>query len=106
MSLSVFNLFRVVAFIEGLSWLALLFIAMPLKYIADSPEMVSIVGRAHGGLFIAFVVLGMVVAYKYEWTVKLMAYAFVSSLLPFGTFYFDYWLHKPKQAWAIQIDSD
>ena len=98
-------LFRIVAITEGLSWLVLLFIAMPLKYLADSPEMVSMVGRIHGGLFVAFVAMGIIVAYKYEWTPKLMAYAFVSSLLPFGTFYFDYWLHRPAQKWAIGADS-
>ena len=101
---ALFLLFRIVAFIEGLSWLVLLFIAMPLKYMADSPEMVTMVGRAHGGLFIAFVILGIIVSYKYEWTPKLMLYAFLASLLPFGTFYFDYWLHRPAQKWAIQAD--
>lgn len=100
-----FTLFRIIAIVEGLSWLVLLFIAMPLKYIADSPEMVSMVGRAHGGLFVAFVIMGMIIAYRHEWTPKLMGYAFLASLLPFGTFYFDYWLQRPAQKWAIQMDA-
>jgi integral membrane protein len=49
--------FRTVAWIEGLSYVALLFIAMPLKYFADLPLAVRVVGMAHGVLFIAYVVL-------------------------------------------------
>ena len=79
--------FLVVGKIEGYSYLILLFIAMPLKYIADIPIAVRIVGSLHGILFIAFVyyILKMLLANKLD--LKKCILAFILSLLPFGTFY-------------------
>lgn len=79
--------FLVVGKIEGYSYLILLFIAMPLKYIADIPIAVRIVGSLHGILFIAFVyyILKMLLANKLD--LKKSILAFILSLLPFGTFY-------------------
>lgn len=48
--------FRIVSFIEGLSYLVLLFIAMPIKYIGENPYPVKIVGMTHGVLFIVFAI--------------------------------------------------
>ena len=79
--------FLVVGKIEGYSYLILLFIAMPLKYIADIPIAVRIVGSLHGILFIAFVyyILKMLLANKLD--LKKSILAFILSLLLFGTFY-------------------
>jgi integral membrane protein len=80
------NWFRRVAIAEGISFLVLLLIAMPLKYFAGLPQMVKLVGWAHGILFVAF--LGFVLAVKtllnknFLW----MAKAFAASILPAGTF--------------------
>jgi hypothetical protein len=65
------NRLRVIGIYEGISYLVLLFIAMPLKYFADLPKAVTYVGWAHGLLFVMFIL------------------AFVAALLPFGTFYLD-----------------
>lgn len=86
--------FRLIALVEGLSYLVLVFIAMPLKYMADSPQMVRWTGMAHGWLFVLYVILGAWVAYRQRWSLKLVAGAFVASLFPFATFYLDYWLRK------------
>lgn len=84
-----FSWFRKVAFAEGVSFLLLLFVAMPLKYFANMPLAVKIMGSLHGVLFVAFVVLAWEVKGDNQkgflWLVK----AFLASLLPFGTFVMD-----------------
>jgi integral membrane protein len=81
--------FRLVAFLEGLSFVLLLFIAMPLKYWAGLPIAVRIVGGAHGLLFLLFVWALFAVALERSWPPRRWALAFFSSLVPFGTFVFD-----------------
>ena len=81
--------FRVVAFIEGVSFLVLLGIAMPLKYFADMPMAVRVVGMAHGVLFIAYVVLVALLFARRAFTFRRSAWALVLSLIPFGTFVLD-----------------
>ncbi|MGN7887309.1 DUF3817 domain-containing protein [Dyadobacter sp. 22481] len=80
---------RIIAFLEGISFLALLGIAMPLKYFAGLPQAVRIVGMAHGVLFVLFVLLLIQVAIEKSWPLKKSALSFASSLIPFGTFYAD-----------------
>lgn len=81
-----FSRFRLVAFLEGCSYL-LLAITMPLKYKLAMPMPNYIVGMAHGVLFILYVVLLVQVAALYKWTFKKTALAFIVSLIPFGTFW-------------------
>ena len=52
---------RLIAWIEGISFLLLLFVAMPMKYLADRPSMVRILGMAHGLLFVLFILCGRTV---------------------------------------------
>ena len=80
---------RITAFLEGLSFLILLFIAMPMKHFAGNPEMVRITGMAHGILFILYVLNLIQVKVELGWTVKTTFWAFLASLIPFGTFYAD-----------------
>lgn len=81
--------FRKIAVAEGISFLVLLLIAMPLKYFAGLPEAVKIVGWAHGVLFVGYLVLAygakVTLNESFLWLVK----AFIASLLPLGTFIFD-----------------
>lgn len=58
---------RLVGLLEGVSFLVLLGIAMPLKHFAGRPEAVRVVGMAHGVLFILFVVLVLIVARQRRW---------------------------------------
>jgi integral membrane protein len=83
------KIFRTIALLEGISFLILLFIAMPLKYMLHEPLPVRIAGMAHGVLFIAFVFYLMLVRSEYNWSIKKSAAAFAASLLPFGTFVLD-----------------
>jgi len=87
---------RLAGFIEGISFLVLLFIAMPLKYIAHIPEAVKIVGWMHGVLFIWFVIALLNVMATQKWKIGKSFLAFLSSLIPFGTFVLDGYLRKEE----------
>ena len=80
---------RLLAFWEGISLLVLLFIAMPLKYLADQPMAVRVVGMMHGVLFIAVVLLLLLVMKQARWSLGRGALIFVSTVLPFGAFFMD-----------------
>ena len=88
--------FRLVALLEGISFLFLLFIAMPMKYMMHMPLPVRIAGMAHGILFIAFVFYLMQVKSERKWPLQKAGVAFVASLLPFGTFVLDAKVLKPE----------
>ncbi len=81
--------FRIIGFIEGISYLVLLFIAMPLKYLYENPVPVKIVGMTHGVLFILFIILLLTAAQKHKWSLKFNSLLFIASLVPFGTFFTD-----------------
>lgn len=78
--------FKIVAFLEGVSLLLLLFVAMPLKYFFDKPSMVSSVGMAHGVLFVAYIVLATVFFMDKKWKFNTYAFICLASIIPFGTF--------------------
>ncbi|MBA3681540.1 MAG: DUF3817 domain-containing protein [Bacteroidetes bacterium] len=90
------NQFRLIAFLEGISYLILLCIAMPLKYKFGIELVVKYTGWAHGILFVAYMILLLKVWKQYNWSFKKVVYAFVASLLPFGTFVFDKQLRENK----------
>ena len=78
-----FSRFRIISIIEGLSYLLLVFIAMPLKYMFDYPLAVKVVGMSHGVLFILFFVALVMAMNRYKW--KFLGFQlFVYSLIPFG----------------------
>jgi integral membrane protein len=77
---------RVVGLVEGASFLLLLGVAMPLKYMLDMPQMVSVVGAAHGGLWLAYVACVIDVRLAHDWGWVKVAQALVASVLPFGPF--------------------
>lgn len=85
---------RIIGFLEGMSFLLLLFIAMPMKYIWGNPIMVKYVGMGHGVLFIAFLLVLMVVVQKMKWSNRIFFLGFIASILPFGPFVFDHQLKK------------
>ena len=84
-----FDTFRKIAKAEGISFLILLLVAMPLKYFAGMPLAVTIVGGIHGVLFLAFCVWLYLVHVEYRKSFAWSAKAFVSSLIPYGTLYMD-----------------
>ena len=74
---------------EGISFLVLLGIAMPLKYIFKFPMAVKICGWAHGILFVAFLFLAWEVKTDRNRSMKWFATAFLAAIIPTGTFFFD-----------------
>ncbi|MFD0797081.1 DUF3817 domain-containing protein [Maribacter chungangensis] len=92
------KLFRVTAILEGISYLALFGVTMPLKYWANITEPNIYVGYAHGALFIAFIALALLVCYTKKWGVKRFIIFGIASLLPFATFYVEEKYLKPAAA--------
>lgn len=80
---------RVVGWWEGWSFLLLLLVAMPLKYFADWPLGVRVLGTAHGGLFLLYLVAAIQAAVEYGWTGKRTLLVLVASVLPAGPFIVD-----------------
>ena len=93
-----YNWFRKIAFAEGISFLVLLFIAMPLKYLASLPVAVTIVGGLHGLLFIGFMIMIREVKNEFKKDWAWVAKAFIASILPFGTFVMDKEWKKEESA--------
>lgn len=82
------RIFKITAHLEGYSFLLLLFIAMPLKYIWEEPFLIRPLGMIHGLLFVAYIVIAAVGKKEWNWNFKLFSIAIIASLLPFGTFWF------------------
>lgn len=73
--------------IEGISYILLMFVAMPLKYLMDLPMWVRIVGSIHGVLFVAYVFFLITSWGKLKWKYLTLFVLFALSLVPFGTFF-------------------
>lgn len=82
-------LLRRIGLLEGVSYLLLLGIAMPLKYMADMPMAVKITGWAHGALFIALCLALLRVLMTTNWPFLRAVLVFIAALLPFGPFLID-----------------
>ena len=82
-----FKLLKWSALLEGISVLLLYFVAMPMKYFLDMPELIRPVGMAHGILFVAYVGLVLIVGFQRKWSFVAILISWVLSLFPFGTFY-------------------
>jgi integral membrane protein len=84
--MSLLRQFTLIALLEGISYVLLLGIAMPLKYIWDMPLAVKFVGWAHGLLFVLYAVFLLMCWIKYKWGFIRVAGYFIASLLPFLPF--------------------
>ena len=80
---------RIIGLLEGISFLLLLFIAMPMKYMLDNPVLVKYVGMGHGVLFMLFLIVLFTVCEKQKWSITMFILGLIASILPFGTFVFD-----------------
>lgn len=81
---------RLLALLEGLSLIALVFIAMPIKYIGNDPTLVKVIGPIHGVLFILFVLYTISVSIDENWQFGRTTWkVLLASIIPFGTFYVD-----------------
>jgi integral membrane protein len=80
---------RIIAFAEGLSFLILLFIAMPLKYIWQLPQAVRQFGSLHGLLFVLYILLVVLCSIEYRWKFWKIGLLLLISVIPFGMIYAD-----------------
>lgn len=81
--------FRITALSEGSSFLVLLFVAMPMKYVMGMPIAVRIVGTIHGMLFLLYIWQLAKLRTKYQWDNRFSFSALLAAILPFGTFVLD-----------------
>ena len=81
---------------EGVSFLTLLCIAMPLKYFMGIPEAVRVVGLIHGILFLLYVGLLAMLHVRQRWSFTFSLYALIASVIPFGTFVLDKHLREKE----------
>jgi len=84
-----FNTFRITALLEGVSYILLLFVAVPIKYLGNDPTYVKFLGMPHGLLFVAYIVLAYLIKPEQQWANKTFGIVLLASIIPFGTFYVD-----------------
>lgn len=93
------SFFRIVALLEGVSYLLLLFIATPIKHLYEDPQYVKLLGMPHGVLFMAYVVIAVLISSDMKWPTRTLWIVLLASVIPFGTFYIDKkYLNKSKRA--------
>lgn len=80
---------RIIGFLEGISLLVLVFIAMPLKYGYNDESLTKMVGPVHGALFLLFILNTVSAGIEQKWNFKTTATIVASCFTPFGTFYVD-----------------
>ncbi|MBC9929000.1 DUF3817 domain-containing protein [Chitinophaga qingshengii] len=81
---------RIISYLEGISLLILLFIAVPLKYLSGSPGLTKLMGPVHGLLFLLFIFNAVSVGVEYKWKFKDTTWKVIlACFIPFGTFYID-----------------
>lgn len=88
---------RILGLVEGISFLVILFVTMPLKYVWEMKEPNLVVGMAHGILFIAYCLLVVIVGYRFKWKLLTIFWALLASIIPFGTFVADKKIFKEEQ---------
>ncbi|MGY4535719.1 integral membrane protein [Mucilaginibacter sp. UYNi724] len=80
---------RIIAFLEGISLLLLIFIAVPLKYFGHDASMVKAIGPIHGALFLLFIVNTVSAGVEQKWKWETTGKVLLACIIPFGTFYID-----------------
>lgn len=88
---------RLLGYIEGISLLLLIGVAVPLKYYLHSPHITRIPGSIHGALFLLFIFNTISVAIEYNWKAELIFKVIIACVIPFGTFYIDHKILKNIQ---------
>ncbi len=82
---------RLIGYLEGISLLVLLFVAVPLKYFGHSPGLVKSIGPVHGGLFLLYLFNALSVGIAQQWPFKTITWkVLIACIIPFGTFYIDH----------------
>ncbi|MDG5491600.1 DUF3817 domain-containing protein [Psychroserpens sp. SPM9] len=94
---SLLNCFRIIALLEGVSYILLLFIASPYKLLTEDDTYVKLLGMPHGILFLIYIVLAIIVGQELKWNAKTQAFVILASIIPFGTFYVEKKYLKPNK---------
>lgn len=89
---------RIISIVEALSYLVLIGIAMPLKYIWGEPQAVKVVGMIHGILFCIFCAALLNAKLAQKWNLVAPFWIFMASLVPFAPIWVELWLKKQTPA--------
>lgn len=90
------SIFKIVSWLEGISYILLLFIATPIKYMYENPAYVKMLGMPHGLLFMVYIILAIMLKYELNWSNKTFGMVCLLSILPFGTFFVGKYLVAEK----------
>ena len=82
-------IFRIIAFLEGISYIMLLFICVPIKYWGGDDQWVKLLGMPHGILFVGYILMAFLIKKEERWNRTELFIVLICSILPFGTFYID-----------------
>ncbi len=93
---------RIMGTLDGLSLITLLFISMPLKYLADLPLFVTVNGSLHGGIFVLYVIAIILVQLRIQWNVSWSLLSVLVAFIPFGNFVLDRKLKKMEKTMRIK----
>lgn len=86
---------RIIGFLEGISLLVLVFIAVPMKYYFNDPSLTKAIGPVHGALFLLFVFNALSVGVEQKWNFRTTTCKVIlASFIPFGTFFIDHKILK------------
>jgi integral membrane protein len=83
------KIFRIVGFLEGISYLLLMTLGLYYKYALNDPSFVKLFGMPHGLLFMLYLILAYLIKNEMQWEFKDLVIVFLGSVIPFGTFYVD-----------------
>jgi integral membrane protein len=83
------NIFRIIAFLEGVSYILLMTVGLYFKYQLGDPTYVKLLGMPHGILFVSYIILAFLIKENENWGIKDLGIVLLASILPFGTFYID-----------------
>jgi len=81
---------RIIGFLEGVSLLVLVFVAVPMKYYFQDPSLTKMLGPIHGAIFLLFLFNALSVGVEQHWKFKTTTWRVIlACFIPFGTFYID-----------------
>ena len=83
------NTFRIIAFLEGVSYILLMTVGLYFKYQLGDPTYVKLLGMPHGILFVSYILFAFLIKENENWRIKDLGIVLLASILPFGTFYID-----------------
>lgn len=90
--------YRVVAYVVGVVLITLMLVGMPLKYLADTPEVVRVVGPAHGILYVVYLLVTFDLANKAKLGLRRMLLVMLAGTVPFVSFVAERWVHRTVRA--------